>query len=125
MAVEEIVVGSLILFFISSFLLSWLSHRVEKKFLKCLSIHEPQVWDELGRPEIFFFESESKKLRLERTSGWDYLKITGGLDEFARGLSNMEGITLFRKFREYARLSKWCLTLSFIIFFGMALIKSS
>lgn len=124
MALEVIAVGSLIFLFISSFLLSWLSHRVEKKFLKCLSINEAQIWDDLGRSEIFFFEGKSKKPGLERTSAWDYLKITGGLDEFGRGLSHMEAISLFRRFRGYAWLSKGCLALSLIIFFGMAVIKS-
>lgn len=125
MALQKTMFVSCMLFFLSSFVLSWLSHRVEKKFLKCLSINEPQIWDALGRPEIFFFEGELKKLRLERTSAWDYLKITGGLDEFARSLTNMDDVTLFRRFRGFARLSKWCMALTFITFFGMAFLKSS
>lgn len=125
MSLKEIVAGIFILIFVSGFVLAVLSHLEEKRFLKWLSINNPQMWEELGSPQIFFFDSEPDNPYYRGTSAWEFLKSTGGLDEFAIKHSNEKGIYHLQRSRRYNKLSKFLMVAGLIFAIGISAITSS
>ncbi len=119
MALREITAGIFILIFGFSFVLGVLSHLAEKKFLKWLYINNLQLWEELGRPRAFFFDTSPENSPVTGTSAWEFLKRTGGLDEFARKHSKEEGISYLLRSRRYSRLSIFLMVVALILLIVM------